>query len=154
MAEHVRWLANAAELLGGTPPSTPGPDYIGHLVPWRMDVARAMLTRIEQHTQRDWVTSIARMRRFSEYMIYGLYVDQVRTAEQARLLPTDQSLAFSLWKSSDLEGATPAKLLEGLAASQVGLCVQSFIDWSTEDLQALVARPILSGPCLDIAKLL
>jgi hypothetical protein len=71
------WQQVAARLLGIPPDKDFDTNYVGQLVCWRRANATAMLTRVEQVTGRPWQQAIAALSAFSEYILYGVYVDRV-----------------------------------------------------------------------------
>jgi hypothetical protein len=59
-------------------------NYINQLVCWRRSTVIEALRRIEQVQQREWALSIAALvRGFSEYTLYGVYVDYIAGEESA-----------------------------------------------------------------------
>lgn len=137
MAEHVAWCEGASRILGLPTPSFPSDDYINNLVSWRRDNVVAMMALIEQQTGRDWVSAIAGQRQFSEYMIYGYYVDRVRGLEQAGHWPEALELCKVYW-GGDADGIASLRSFEEvLGPGQVAVGVQSFIGQPVEQLRAL-----------------
>jgi hypothetical protein len=137
MAEHVAWCEGASRILGLPAPSFPSADYINNLVSWRRDNVVAMMALIERQTGRDWVSAIAGQRQFSEYMIYGYYVDRVRGLEQAGHWPDALELCKVYW-GGDADGIASLRSFEEvLGAGQVAVGVQSFIGQPVEQLRTL-----------------
>lgn len=77
MPLHVAWHQNACNLLGLPSKEPPMDQYVGNVISWRRDLVLAMCDRVEQVTCRGWHEAIARRRRFSEYILYGLFVEHV-----------------------------------------------------------------------------
>jgi Family of unknown function (DUF6492) len=71
---HARWVETSHQLLGLPAPSLPASDFIGHIIFWDQQTARAMAAKIEAATNLDWVEALCRTREFSEYMLYGYFV--------------------------------------------------------------------------------
>ena len=71
------WSQNAGKALG-IAASSPSPhDYIATLIAWRRDAVEAMCRHIEAVHGKHWVEVVASVRKFSECMMYGRYVDDV-----------------------------------------------------------------------------
>ncbi|RDJ26803.1 hypothetical protein DWF00_01080 [Bosea caraganae] len=137
MADHVAWCEGASRLLGLPAPGLPSDDYINNLVSWRRDNVAAMMALIEKTTGRDWVSAVAGQRQFSEYMIYGYYVDRVRGLDQAGHWPDALELCKVYW-GGDAEGIASLRTFEDvLGPGQVAVGVQSFIGQPVEQLRAL-----------------
>ena len=64
----------AIELLGLPAPPLPASDFIGHIIFWDQQTTRAMASKIEAVTKLDWIEALCKTREFSEYMLYGYFV--------------------------------------------------------------------------------
>lgn len=141
MARHRPWCENAAALLGLGRPSYPGPDYINNLVSWRREHVLSLLARIERESGRDWVSAIARDRQFSEYLIYGYYVERVLGLEAAGHWPDARELCKVYWLNEDMEGFDRlGSFEEVLEPWQVAIGIQSFIGQPLDRIRALFER--------------
>lgn len=141
MERHRPWCENAAALLGIGAPSYPGPDYINNMVSWRSDHVRGLLAHVERLSRRDWVSAIARDRQFSEYMLYGYYVEQVLGLEAAGHWPDARELCKVYWFPEDVTGLDLLKSFEEvLEPWQVAVGVQSFIGQPLDRVRALFER--------------
>jgi hypothetical protein len=138
MERHRGWCEVASRLLGLPQPAFPSADYINNLVSWRRDNIVAMMARIEQVTGRDWVSAIAANRQFSEYMIYGYFVEGVRGLAEAGHWPDAHEPCKVFWFDedvADLEGLRSFE--EVLGPGQVAVGVQSFTGVPLARLRAL-----------------
>jgi Family of unknown function (DUF6492) len=77
---HVTWHQNACRLLGLPLENAPMDDYIGNMISWKTDLVTKMCERVERVTGIPWYEAIARARQFSEYLLYGLYVERIADA--------------------------------------------------------------------------
>ncbi|SBW16397.1 hypothetical protein BR10RB9215_C21075 [Brucella sp. 10RB9215] len=75
--DHEIWAANTDKLLGVTGTENAENDYIGTLIAWRRDSILGMCAHIEQRAGVHWVKALGDMRRFSECILYGRYVDDI-----------------------------------------------------------------------------
>jgi len=138
MPNHAVWCANAASLLGLSAPSLPSPDYINNLVSWRRDNVRALVAHIERISGRDWVSAIASQRRFSEYMIYGYFVERVLGLGPAGHWGDERELCKVYWFEADAGGIDSLGSFEEVMEPwQVAVGVQSFIEGPVERIKAL-----------------
>ena len=55
-------------------PPLPASDFIGHIIFWDQQTTRAMVAQIEAVTNLHWIEALCRTREFSEYMLYGYFV--------------------------------------------------------------------------------
>lgn len=137
MPGHVAWCEMAARMLGLPAPMMPSMDYINNLVSWRRDRVLGMMALIEQRSGRDWVTAIASNRQFSEYMIYGYYVERVLGLEAAGHFADSHELCKVYWGGDAAELTTLRRFEDVLDEGQVAVGVQSFIGQPIERLKAL-----------------
>lgn len=141
MARHVPWCTHASTLLGLDAPAFPSPDYINNLVSWRRDHVLALLDHVESVSGRDWVSAIARDRQFSEYMIYGYFVERVLGLEAAGHWPDERELCKVYWFSEDVAGMEELTSFEEvLEPWQVAVGIQSFIGQPLDRIRALFER--------------
>ncbi len=139
MARHATWVRHARAALGLQAAAYPENDYINNLVTWTRAHARGLLDHIETVTGRDWTSAVASRRDFSEWLLYGLYVDQV-IGPTAGLQPTSRCLARTYWSTADVgreEFVADDGLLE---PDQVAIGVQSFIGVPIDGLWELFRR--------------
>lgn len=74
---HLRWHRSAARLLGLPPTDHHGSDYITQLVSWRREYVLALQRRLEEVSRRDWRRQLCGTLHFSEYILYGVFVEHV-----------------------------------------------------------------------------
>lgn len=137
MATHVAWSGVASQLLGLPAPAMPGPDYVNNLVSWRRDNALALLAHIEALSGRDWVSAIAARRSFSEYIIYGYFVERVLGLGAARHVADSRELCKTYWGGETTGLADLDSFEKVLDENHVAVGVQSFIGEPVARLKAL-----------------
>ncbi len=74
---HFRWHRRAAQLLGLPPKDYFGSDYIAPLVSWRRDLVLRLHARLQDIAGRAWQVPLCRGLHFSEYILYGIFVEHV-----------------------------------------------------------------------------
>lgn len=122
---HKAWLISAHELLGLEPPTFPADDFIDTIIVWDKQMVRAMIARIEQLSGREWAETLCRIRKFSEYMIYGTFVSR-EAALRDRIDVTTDSFCRSYWDADQLSRADVLAMMENAAPNEVAICIQSF----------------------------
>jgi Family of unknown function (DUF6492) len=135
--DHRIWVSQAASVLGLQEPALPATDYINNLVSWRRDHALAMLAHIEQSSGRDLSATLGRSRTFSEYQIYGAYVDGLAGGSGHFADPEPLSLTY--WSGDALTAGSLRTFVDKLSPQQIAICVQSFTGTSTDLLRSYLA---------------
>jgi len=104
MPEHSRWHRVASRVLGLEDTPFPAPDYIQNLTSWRPANARAMCKHIEQRNSRSWVECLAGCSQFSEYILYGSYIERVAQGTAGHFLDA-QKICLDYWTPEPLSDA-------------------------------------------------
>jgi hypothetical protein len=144
---HAGWTRNCDRLLGHSATRFPANDYIGHVIVWDQAAVRAMTRAIEHATGLSWPLALCRARAFSEYLLYGHFVENSAEWRAAHEMTTD-SLAVSHWTDESLDAAALLSMIAGAAPEQVALSVQSFSNTSPALIRAAAG---LSGPVIERA---
>lgn len=136
---HARWIKTSHQLLGLPAPALPAADFIGHIIVWDQDTVRAMAERIQACTGLDWIEALCRVRDFSEYMIYGAFV-QNDTHFSARHFPVHSTPCVSYWDAPRLHGRQLSELLREADGSDVAFSVASFSGTAVNTIRAAIAE--------------
>lgn len=103
MSRHVIWHRVARDLLGlPAAPPPPLPDYITPLNFWDPATVRAMQDRIRATTGRRWVDAFNGQLHISEFILYGVFVDEVLSAGHAPP-PADNTVCHNNWQRTPLD---------------------------------------------------
>ncbi len=99
---HSRWVETSHQLLGHPTPPLPASDFIGHIIFWDQQTTRALTSRIEAVTGLDWIDALCRTREFSEYMLYGYFVQNDPASSAVHhAVPTTPCVSY--WEQPTLE---------------------------------------------------
>lgn len=134
---HVRWVETSHELLGLPAPSLPASDFIGHIVFWDQQTTQAMAAQIEAVTGLDWIEALCRTREFSEYMLYGYFVEN-DAGFSARHARTPRTQCVSYWDQPKLDRGELNRLLQRAGQDDVAFSVASFSGTPVETIRAAV----------------
>lgn len=121
--EHVRWCLTARELLGIPTDAPPQWDYIGNLITWRAGNLRRLQSRIAEIQGEAWPRALARRRTLSEYMLYGIFCEELLGLEASGHRAEPSRLTYSVW-TADTMPAEPG-LLGPLEDEQIAIHLQS-----------------------------
>jgi hypothetical protein len=135
---HRKWHRSAGRLLGLAEKSYYGADYIGHFISWRSDTCVELRKFLEEKWGTRWLRLLSREADISEYILYGIYVDQILDGDTCRHYMVDAELCLSSWyfdSNKDLISQLIAALRnEHLAVnlqSNLGLPIETYAKFLT-----------------------
>ncbi|WP_204013009.1 DUF6492 family protein [Sphaerimonospora thailandensis] len=123
MERHVRWHHVARRLLGL--PSAPAPplrDYVSPLNFWDPRIVRAMQRRIQETTGQDWIDAFNSQLHISEFILYGVYVDEVLGASAA---PSDTTICHNMWDQAPLDHDGAVAFAERLPSEAIAMMISA-----------------------------
>ncbi|WP_442583837.1 DUF6492 family protein [Mesorhizobium sp. ASY16-5R] len=130
------WSTNAGKVLGLQKEGDVGNDYITTLISWDRETVVAMCRHIEAVNHRHWVSAIGSVRKFSECLIYGRYVDEV--IDSKGHFHDSQEFCNVLWYGKPMSDAEFHAFVAGMSSEQVAICMQSFIGTDVARIRRLV----------------
>jgi len=122
---HAVWSQNAAEMLGIAAPAVAPYDYISTLISWRGSSVKEMCARMEAVQGKGWVEVLGAVRRFSECMLYGRFVDEVLEGEGH--FHGSEEFCRVHWLGKALSDAEFHDFVAAMSPQQVAIGMQSFI---------------------------
>ena len=125
MPRYVLWH-NVARTLLGLPATAqpPLPDYVSSMLAWDPAAVRAMLARITEVTGRPWPSAVGGELRFSEWTLYGVFVDEVLGAP-ANSFASDDPLCHTYWPEEPLDAPGLDEFLAGIAPDDVAVMISA-----------------------------
>jgi hypothetical protein len=145
MTDHVRWHEVARRLLGlPAAPGLPLPDYVSSLNIWSPPVVRAMQRRVSEVTGRDWMDVVTSQLQISEFILYGVYLDEI-VAEPGAGWPGDTTICHNYWDITPLDLAGGLAFADKLGEAAVGMMISAKSHTAAEVREAAIRR------CLEVA---
>lgn len=92
-----QWTATGRRLLGVSHYNGGYRNHVGNVICWNRETVKAMRRRIENSTGMNWQIALARTFSFSEYMIYGVFVREVKGYAEVDHAPSEVPLAKPSW---------------------------------------------------------
>lgn len=144
MTDHVTWHRVARELLGLPGPAPlPLPDYVSSLACWDPAVVRAMQRRITEVTGRDWLSAFISYLQVSEFIVYGVFVDEVLGPAPA----INTSICHNRWDRTPLDPAGAIAFADLLPCDAVGMMISAKSETPMAARSAAIARcSQITGP--------
>ena len=124
MESHVTWHQNASRLLGFAIENPPMHDYIGQVIGWDAAIVRDMCERLEETNGCTWHAAITRARQISEYLLYGIFVEQM--SDYRRRVWIDENSRVSMyWEIEALSQAQGDAFARRLHEDDIALMISS-----------------------------
>lgn len=122
LSRHKLWHEGARKLLGLPPPKPPFTDYISSLLAWDPTIVQKMLTRVEATTGVPWTTAIGSQLHFSEWTLYGVFIDEVLGAPP---FVSDDALCLNYWDPIPLDEDRSTALIEKLRPTDIAAMISA-----------------------------
>ena len=124
MQAHVTWHQNASRLLGFPDAKAPMHDYIGQVIGWDAAIVRDMCKRMEEINGCSWHAAITRTRQISEYLLYGIFVEQT-SSYTGRVWIDEKSRVNMYWEIEALSDAESDTFARSLRQDDIALMISS-----------------------------
>ena len=124
LPRHMAWHRTARALLGLPPAEPPYTDYISSLLACDPAIVRQMLARVTATTGRPWTTAIAGRLHFSEWTLYGVFVDDVIGAP-ANSFASDDPVCLAYWDETPLNRDGAVDFLRGVRPTDVAAMISA-----------------------------
>jgi hypothetical protein len=124
LPRHLRWHAVARRLLGLPPPGPPPlPDYVSAFNVWDRRVVLALAERVERVTGRPLADAVAAELHVSEFILYGVFVDEVLGTGGVRI--TGDMLCHSWWPEVPLSAAGADRFVRARPPGHVAVMISA-----------------------------
>lgn len=98
----LRWHHRASRLLG-IKPRYLGGDYVGQLISWRRENLINLKSHMERVNRRPWYEPVADSLYFSEYTLYGAFVEHVLGVNSSGHFCCGEDICHCCWYSEQAE---------------------------------------------------
>ena len=140
MERHVIWHRVARELFGLPPsPPLPLPDYVSPFNFWEPAVVRRMQQAIRATTGKDWLDAFTAQLHISEFILYGVFVDEVLGASAPRP-PADVTVCHNYWERTPLDRAGAVAFAERLDPDAVAMMISAKSDTPLDMRRVAIER--------------
>lgn len=145
MTDHIRWHHVARRLLG-LPPAAglPLPDYVSSLNIWSPQVVRAIQARITEVTGRHWMDAVTSQLQVSEFILYGVYADEI-AAPPGALWPGDTTICHNSWDTTPMTLDEALAFADRLGPEAIGMMISAKSHTPGDVRQAAIRR------CAEVA---
>jgi hypothetical protein len=140
MDRHLIWHRVSRKLFG-LPPAPPPPltDYVSSFNIWEPAVIRGIQQRIAETTGRDWLDAFTSELHISEFMMYGIFVDEVLSVGSDRP-PADPNICHNTWQRAPMDHAAAIEFADRLRPDAVAMMISAKSRTPVEIRRAAIAR--------------
>jgi Family of unknown function (DUF6492) len=134
---HYKWHQSASRLLDLPNVSPDIPDYIGNLITWKKSNVVQMCDYLEQISGRDWIQTLGNVWNFSEYVLYGTYIDRV-LGSAAGQYADDHNFCHDYWVPENLDDQKLQNWIAGVKRDQVAVMISAKAGISVDRYAAMI----------------
>jgi hypothetical protein len=138
LPRHVTWNKVARELLGLPRADPPFPDYVSAFGAWERATVLAVQERVQEVTGRHWLDAVTAKLHFSEWTLYGLFLDELVGAP-GNFCATDSIRCHSYWESTPLDLSGAKAFVRGLGPNDLAVMIHSKSHTPVEIRRAAIA---------------
>lgn len=125
----IDWCNSATSVLGlpqfkKFDRENPFVGYVGNLITWRRDNVLLLHQQIERVTQTSWIEAIANCWSFSEYMLYGIFVEQILGYRSGHY-EDSRSLVREYWGTTPLSKAQLQKIWQKTTSECLAIMISA-----------------------------
>lgn len=124
LPRHVVWHNVARNLLGIPRACPPFPDYISAFNIWDRRTILALQERIQHVTGRPWLDAIAAQLHVSEFILYGVFVDEL-LSDHAHVDAAESMLCHSYWDPRPLSADAAEIFVRAMPAEDVAMMISA-----------------------------
>jgi hypothetical protein len=124
LPRHEIWHQGARRLLGLPQAKPPYTDYIAAMLACDPAIVRRMLARVADTAGCSWETAIAGQVHFSEWTLYGVFVDNVLGAP-ANSSCSDDPRCLAHWGTTPLTSDSAREFLRGLQPTDIAAMISA-----------------------------
>jgi hypothetical protein len=147
LPRHVLWHQAARRLLGLPATQPPMPDYVSSLVSWDPAIVRSMLQHVRDTTGRPWTDAIAAALHFSEWTLYGVYLDALCPGT-ATSYASDSPMCHAWWGTVPLDEKTLPGFVASFGPDDVACMISAKSNTSPEIRRAALSALRTPSPVL------
>ncbi|MGF1526908.1 MAG: DUF6492 family protein [Candidatus Competibacterales bacterium] len=122
---HNNWYRHAASVFDLAGDAHCHRDYITQLVVWRRSVLGQLTAALTAKAGYDWRLALARTLDFSEYILYGVFVEHVLGLAAAGHFATEEELAYCSWHHTIASPGELAAFLRAVPPHYPAVLIQS-----------------------------
>jgi hypothetical protein len=124
LPRHLIWHDVARDLLGIPRARPPLPDYISAFNVWDRLTVLALQERIQRVTGRPWLDAMAAKLHVSEFILYGVFVDEV-LSDHAHVEAAESMLCHSYWDPYPLSADAAKKFVRAMPSEEVAVMISA-----------------------------
>lgn len=134
-----KWHQTAHSLLGLPDVTPPVPGYIGQIMTWRRDNLRKLYQHIELVSGRGWMETVCGAWNLSEYVIYGIFVDQILKEPIGHYYDAGR-ICHEYWFTSSMSDEELDKFFAENLREDIGVMISAKANISAQKYEKIVKK--------------
>ena len=111
--------------------------YVGNCISWKRDNVLLLHDRIERITQKSWIEAIANSWHFSEYILYGIFVDRILQEKSGHYWDSQQ-IAYGYWGTKPLSKEQLQVFLQNMSPQHRAVMISAKSKMAVADYASLL----------------
>ena len=99
-------------------------NYVGNFITWKKENVLQLQKYLEQQNRKSWIESIASGWHFSEYTLYGVFVEQVLQERSGHYFDS-QKVSYDYWGTEVLSEAELQEILQNIPLEYISVMISS-----------------------------
>lgn len=128
---HINWYQCAAKLFGLSGSDHIHREYISQLNTWNRSTLLAMYRKIEETTGKDWKKVMCNTLDFSEYILYGVFVESVKGITESNHYQDEEEICHCSWHHTIDSAESLESFMSEIKPTQSSILIQSNLNIDT-----------------------
>jgi hypothetical protein len=119
-----QWYSHASRLLDTRFPKFPVSNYMSQLIFWRRNNVLQLHNFLEQTYQRNWIETLCNSWHLSEYILYGVFIEQVIKGNSGHYLD-HQDICHNYWLEKPMSNQELKKFFAEIKHHQIATMISA-----------------------------
>jgi Family of unknown function (DUF6492) len=129
----------ANDILGIPNLNSPPSGYIGNIITWRRENVLKLYEKLESISGKSWIETLASSWHLSEYVLYGVFVDQFLNQESGHYHDAEK-ISYEYWLHETMSDEQLENFFAEIPSQHVAVMISSKAGISVERYQSLLKR--------------
>jgi hypothetical protein len=124
LGQFYQWFQTISQLLQVPMTNFPAHNYVCQIVTWKRDNVFKLYETLEKHSNRHWIETFCNCWNISEYVLYGVFVDQV-LGDQSGHFYDQAQICHHYWREEFLSSEDLKRFILEIEPYQVAVMISA-----------------------------